>query len=181
MADAVDVLQGELRLAAGCQFLSMRRGSLMSTNPTPPRPTSAARAPAPAHLLCNHAIISGLSTKSGSGANGTVEKASGLCFSSDICQLHDSQAVRFQRTTRSEVEIHHSTRPTLWTNDGVVSIDGSMELTRHRFDRDSLSSNSCIFVNAGDGGDRLQRGSAATCARSTPAVPRSSRARLNTA
>jgi hypothetical protein len=42
--------------------------------PTPPRPTNAARAPGFAHLSCNHARISGRSTKSGSGANGTVEK-----------------------------------------------------------------------------------------------------------
>jgi hypothetical protein len=42
--------------------------------PTPPRPTSAA--PGPAHLLRIHAKISGRSTKSRSGANGTVEKGS---------------------------------------------------------------------------------------------------------
>lgn len=44
--------------------------------PTPPSPTNAARAPGRAHLSRTHARISGRSTKSVSGANGTVEKGS---------------------------------------------------------------------------------------------------------
>jgi hypothetical protein len=52
----------------------------MSTYPTPPRPTNAARAPGPAHMSRTHATISGRFTKSGSGANGTVENGDGFCL-----------------------------------------------------------------------------------------------------
>jgi hypothetical protein len=67
-------------LAATCcspLVLQLCRGGMpTSTCPIPPRPTSAARAPAPAHLSRTHARIPGRSTKSGSGTNGTVEKGS---------------------------------------------------------------------------------------------------------
>jgi hypothetical protein len=57
-----------------------------STYPTPLRPTSAARAPGPAHLSRTHAAILGRSTESGSGANGTVEKGSRVRIGRSVCR-----------------------------------------------------------------------------------------------
>jgi hypothetical protein len=86
IADAVGVLYSELRLAVVCWYYSVRGvGMATSTYPTPPRPTSAARAPGPAHLSRTYATISGRLTKSGSGANGTVEKGSRVRAGRTVC------------------------------------------------------------------------------------------------
>jgi hypothetical protein len=150
------VLYGDLRLTAGLLSTPPSVCKPPVTYPTPPSPTSAARAPGFSHLSRNHVRMPGRSTKSASGANGTVEKASPLrfragqwlaklynfrfrCFLPVTCTDTVRAPARYAGThvlccTRPEIEVHHASRPAIRRWNGNVRIDGPVKYTRHARD-----------------------------------------------
>jgi hypothetical protein len=102
----------------------------------PPRPTSAARAPGPAHVSWIHARISGRSTKSGSGANGTVEKgscfrlgpsAAGVSIDVDVRMAY-GRGPALHYGVASEVVVHGGASLEVRANNDVVGGNGSIEV-----------------------------------------------------